>query len=112
MGKFLCKSCGSEIKRALVAKSWPSNIRCKRCFTKHSVKHPWAFGIAYVIFLIALAVGAKLFADLLETKRGNVYSTLLQAVLELGGPLVALAFGVWLYTWALGRFAELRRHGP
>ena len=97
----------------LLAKSWPHNIRCKRCSAKHSVKHPVAFGIAYTVLLIALAVGAKLFADLFETKSGNVYSTsFLQAVLELGGPLVALSLGVFLYTWALARFAELQRPGP
>ena len=114
MGKFLCKSCGSEIKRALVALSWPSSIRCKRCSAKHTVNHAWILGLGYSLFLLVLVFGSKLLiAGMFETRHGNIYSVgPLQAALQLVGPFVAIVGGGFLYTWVLGRFFGLRRPGP
>lgn len=96
----------------MVAMSPPTNIRCKRCSAKHRFDFAWAIAISYVLLLFALMVGAKMFAGLFETKQDNVYLTSpLQAVLELGAPFIALVIGGLLYTWALSRFFELRRHG-
>ena len=113
MRTFLCKSCDSVIKRALVALSWPSSIRCKKCSAKHTVNHAWILGLTYTLFLLALVFGSKLFAGMFETKNGNIYSIgPFQAFLELVGPFIAIVIGGFIYTWVLSRFFELRRPGP
>lgn len=111
MIEIRCRQCEIRMSASRLALRWTSNIPCRACGANHTCKRAPLIGSAYVLALAAITIAIKVFAHQFVTVTdGRLYSTSpLQAFLELGAPLFAIALAGPAYVWLIARGIELKQ---
>lgn len=108
MDSVKCSKCQKEISWLRIAKSWPTNIKCKACTSRHYYRYGHIVGVLYLVILLPPMLLPLIYSGNFANVENGIHSlSALQAVVQFGGMFIIFLVVGFVYATIMRRYLTL-----